>query len=245
MLDLTLQLKKEGSSNLILLKALRAYLVSNFHAETCGDINTTRADNNKVPAAVSDFNLWIQETKSSEGITLIRAEEVSPAHIGPAAKDTYFWQSSPAKDFLARVKALRFGNKGEELTLSERQTFDWGQQLSAFLVGLESWQPRTGESTAAYFHQKCILYYALLAVLPSGPELQRVLGSYVKFLELNSIQLQSRIEWFFHFDDLFTAISHQEEEMNRQSLQTLLRSRDLTLYAYAQLEKWAPRKPPK
>jgi hypothetical protein len=170
---------------------------------------------------------------------------VSPARIGPAAQDKYFWQSSPAKDFLARVKTLRFGSKGQELTVMERQSLDWGQQLSDFMADLESWQPRSGESTPAYFHQKCMLYYGLLRVVPPGRELQRVLLSYVSFLELNSIQTQSRIEWFFHVDDLFTSISQQEEEMNRESLQKLLRSRDLTLNAYAQLEKWAPRKPAK
>src|SRR5882724_2690434 len=119
----------------------------------------------------------------------------------------------------------------------ERQSFDWGQQLSAFMADLESWQPKSGESTPAYFHHKCILYYALLDVVPPCPELQRVLRSYVSFLELNSIQALSRIEWFFHLNDLFTSISRQEEEMNRESLQKLLRSRDLTLNAYAQLEK--------
>jgi hypothetical protein len=68
----------------------------------------------------------------------------------------------------------------------------------------------------------------------------KIISSVVRFLELNTFQTESRIEWFLHVEGLFSRAATASDEALTEVTQALLRSRDPTLNLYARLERWAP-----
>src|SRR5579884_912542 len=57
--------------------------------------------------------------------------------------------------------------------------------------GLESFK-------ADYFHEKAIVFEALLELTPPGELRDRVLENYIGFLQGSNLAQQSPVEWFWH-----------------------------------------------
>jgi hypothetical protein len=223
-----------------LLQALRAYLVANSQNERCADLYFNGQDPKSLPQPLQYFNEWLKTRGQSAEIAPIDTEELKGAQILPGPTYQAYWRSPAAKALLTGTKRLRFGDSGTQISLDERKSFSWSLELSDYLRELESWKPDDRDTLADFFHQKCVLYESLVELVPEKRALLKIIDSFVRFLELNSFQTESRIEWFMHFEGFYSTAAMASDEAVTEVTQALLRSRDPTLSLYARLERWAP-----
>jgi len=240
--DLMTKLEATENFSPALLQALRAYLVANSQGERCADLFFGGQDPKSLPQPVQHFNEWLARSGHSQEIAPIDTDELQRAQIMPRPKYHQYWQSPAAKSLLTGIKSLRWGGADgtTRLSLDERKSFAWNFQLADYLKQLESWNAEDEDSPADFFHQKCVLYEGLVELVPEKSQRVKIINSFVRFLELNTFQTESRIEWFLHVEGLFSRAATASDEALTEVTQALLRSRDPTLSLYARLERWAP-----
>lgn len=129
------------------------------------------------------------------------SEPASPDSSAPAAKPglpklDHYWQSGTAKQLLAAGQKLRFKSTNQLLSDADRATPEWQQQLSDYLNLIADWTQDEQESDAVYYHEKCIVFTALLDLVPSGPQSDTILADYVDFIGNSGLYQQSPAEWF-------------------------------------------------
>jgi hypothetical protein len=160
----------------------------------------------------------------------------------PRPKYHQYWQSPTAKSLLTGIQNLRWGgsDSNAQLSVDERKSFAWASQLIDYVKKLESWSAEDEESPADFFHQKCVLYRGLVALVPEKLQRVKIIDSFARFLELNAFQTESRIEWFLHVEGLFSSAATASDEALAEVTEALLRSRDPALSLYARLERRVP-----
>jgi len=231
-------LEAKEISSITLLRALRQYLVSNFGEVRCAEALRGQADNNSLPEAVKYFNQQLRRYLQIGQIAAITEDELKKARIIPRVPTTVYWQSPESKRLATDMRRLRFGDDESRLTDADRTTSAWSSRLTDFVTELEAWHP-DNEPAANVFHQKSILYEGLIDLMPSGPEKSKVLQSFVEFLEQNSVQTPTRIEWLVHADDLLSGKRAADDR--EEVIQAFLNSGDPTLSLYGRVERWEPR----
>jgi hypothetical protein len=113
-----------------------------------------------------------------------------------------YWQTDAAKRVFEACLKLRFRPNGRLLEDAERATPEWGRELTDFLASLDEWRPQDEASEADYYHQRTIVYEALVELTPAGPLRDKLLQSYIAFITNSNLQQQSPVEWFWHADSL-------------------------------------------
>jgi hypothetical protein len=91
---------------------------------------------------------------------------------------------------------LRFASSTQLLTEADRATPEWQQQLSDYLNLIAEWSQDQGESDAVFYHEKCLVYTALLDLVPAGSQSDKILADYVDFISNSGLYQQSPAEWF-------------------------------------------------
>jgi len=104
-----------------------------------------------------------------------------------------FWQTPKAKKLLEGGLKLRGSPNGHLFTEADRTTPEWQQQLTDYLSELADWTPGQEQSEADYYHQKCIVFEALLDLIPAGPQRDTVLLDDVEFIGNSNLQRQSPV----------------------------------------------------
>jgi hypothetical protein len=121
--------------------------------------------------------------------------------LGRAKLDPY-WQSGSAKRLLTDGRNLRFGLNGESLTEADRAKPEWLARLTDYLAELADWSA-SGEATEAdYYHEKSVVYLALVELIPPGSQREKMMGDFVEFVSASDLQRQSPAEWFVHANTL-------------------------------------------
>lgn len=219
--------KREGLFGLSLLDALRKYLVRHFTAARCAAIGGASER-----VLIKSFNTTLRSLAGPGGevIVPLGEEELRPKKSSGAPRRHPYWQTAAAKDFLRRIKELKFGRNTSPLPREQRATAEWIRKAIALLNDLEAWQGDREPSQADYFHEKCVLFLSLVE-LATDPELTlRVVRSLVSFLTLNRFQIESPVEWFLHFNHLL-AIARR----NPAILEAVKESKDPVCGLYAEL----------
>ncbi|MDT7603821.1 MAG: hypothetical protein QOF61_1818 [Acidobacteriota bacterium] len=180
--------------------------------------------------------------------------ELRPARVAGEMQVFRHWQTPAGARLLFKIKELRFGAGavGAPLSDADRRTPQWEARLLEFRNELADWDERTEATAEDYFHQKCVLYWALLELVPPGAAQDQVLADYVAFLRKPTVQQDSPLEWFMHVKDLLdlTRRTAPETPPKRAKLLDALRdSGDPVLRLYSNLERLlpppAPQPPPK
>jgi hypothetical protein len=221
--------------NVALISALRQYLVSNFSGEVCGEAANTPGS---LPEVVKYFNREFQLALQSAQIAPITEEELRGVHVGEKLTDVSFWQSPEAKKILHDEQRLKFGGGETQLTIQERTTPAWSSQLTDFLAELAAWKSDR-ESVADFFDEKSSAYPNLINLVPNGAERSRAIDAFVEFLEQNSAQAESRIEWMVMADHVLSGARAADDR--QEVILAFVNSRDSTLSLYGRLERWQPR----
>jgi hypothetical protein len=240
--DLMTKLEATENFSPALLQELRAYLVANSQGERCADLFFGGRDPKSLPQPVQHFNEWLARSSHAQEIAPIDTDELKGAQIMPRPKYHQYWQSPAAKSLLTGIQNLRWedSDRNAQFSADERKSFAWASQLTDFLKQLESWSAEDEDSPADFFHQKCVLYEGLVELVPEKSQRVKIIDSFVRFLELNAFQTESRIEWFLHVERLFSRAATASDEALTEVTQALLRSRDPALSLSARLERWAP-----
>ncbi len=126
--------------------------------------------------------------------------QIGNGSTGSAADSTKsgaYWQSDAAKRLQAGARKLRFGDDLKQmLSDSDRATPAWQQKLADYEKELADWDASSEQSEADFYQQKCIVYEALVELIPPGAERDKALEAFVAFIAGSNLQAQSPAEWF-------------------------------------------------
>jgi hypothetical protein len=122
-----------------------------------------------------------------------------------------FWQTPRAKQLLVDGLKLRSAPEGRMSTEAERSTPEWQRQFTDYLSELADWTSVQEQSDADYYHQKCIVFEALLELVPAGPQQDKVLLDFVNFIGNSNLQRQSPVEWFIQANSVLERVRHSND----------------------------------
>ena len=172
----------------------------------------------------------------------IKSEEVSGT-----AKVYEYWKSADAARLVTLVRELRFGSKTDSseleesvaeeksLTDAEKRTPAWQARLGRVLNELDEWDRKKERTEIDFFHQKQVLYTALLEITPSGLARDLILRKWITSLDERSIEKLSRVEWFMHTDHLLRTLRDLPKEERPKMLEAVISSKNPAIALYARL----------
>ncbi len=160
-----------------------------------------------------------------------------PAKTGSTPKIERYWESVATNILLDGAKKLRFGTEGKLLTGADRATEEWQQQLADYLRQLGEWGPGQEKSEADYYHQKCVVYEALVELIPPGQQRDAILTGYLDFIGNSSLQQQSPAEWFMHAHSMLERVRSTNSGEPSKVLEGFQKSGNPTLALYSTLER--------
>ena len=148
-----------------------------------------------------------------------------------------YWQSPAAQLLLQGANKLRVGSAGRPFSDADRSSREWQQQLTDFLSQLADWGPGQEKSEADYYHQKCVVFEALIELIPPGPQRDTMLQSYVDFIANSDLQQQSPVEWFMHAHSMLERVRSAGSGEPAKLLDAYQASGNPVLALYAALER--------
>lgn len=181
--------KARDAGSIQLLKAYRNYLVRQSTSEQCAD--ALMIDKHGKPNGLIEFANELFEIPLS-------VDEVTPETVKPAPKVYHYWQRPKSKALLTNIKSLRFGKSENGLSIKDRSTPEWQQDVLQFLEKMEDWKVVDEETEADYLHQKSVLYNGLVQLVPPGTLHSNVLRSYALFLRDSRMQKESPGQWLYY-----------------------------------------------
>ena len=122
-----------------------------------------------------------------------------------------FWQTPKSKKLLEDGLKLRLASDGRLFTDVERSTREWQEQLTGYLSELADWTAGEEPSATVYYHQKCLVFEALIELIPAGPQRDKALLDYVNFVGNPDLQRQSPVEWFIEAHSVLERVRHAED----------------------------------
>ena len=223
---LVTRLDKQGFAALPLITSFRRYLAANFKATPCDPIKPP--DNGKLPSAVQQFNDKFSTRLKAAGSTAITADEIKND-----AKDTSPIETEPPRWNSKEYSDLLFSGQG--LPAMPRETPSIEAKYQEYLLRLNGWSNQS-EPETEFFHQKSMLYFGVIERL--GPSALRtsVFTDFVKFLEQNSYQQVSKVDWFQYTRRLIDVSTKPAERSD--VINALTSSGDPVLNLYGRLESW-------
>lgn len=229
-------LDKHNLDTRALLQALRDYLVLNFKEPHCGPTVAPSDSTSTLPSAIVQFN----ETFGS------RLKRLSLGIIGDDQIKSDIKTSVPEQPLPSRWNSLAYSQLVESVQklntpltkkeLDEGRTDNDAQRMSQVqdvLTRLSAWS-NEGQSDADFFHQKAILLEALVQRTVGTPLHAEVLDAFVHFLEQNSYQEITPVDWFFCAKIILArtaGLNSADADLRR-----LIDSREPVLNVYARLQ---------
>src|SRR5580658_9780857 len=107
-----------------------------------------------------------------------------------------YWQSATSQQLLQAGKKLRYSPATQLLSDADRATPEWQQQLADYLNLIAGWTQDVAESDAVFYHEKCIVYTALLDLVSPGPQSDKIVAEYIDFIGNSDLYQKSPAEWF-------------------------------------------------
>jgi hypothetical protein len=232
---------ERGAARDHLLASARDYFTRHLTGARCAD-NVRRAERSAM--LFQNLEDVLSESAADERDPRPAAfAELRPSRVDGGVQVFRHWRSPAGARLLRKIKELRFGAGQEGLSEAERRTSQWEAKLAEFRNELADWDERAEATTEDYFHQKCVLYWGLLELVPPGATQDQVLADYVAFLHQPALQQDSPLEWFMHVRDLLDLSRRAAPETppRRAKLLAALRdSGDPVMRLYANLERLLP-----
>lgn len=148
-----------------------------------------------------------------------------------------YWQSPEAQRLLVDANKLRFGSTGKPLSDADRSTHEWQQELTDFLSELADWTPSQEKSEADFYHQKCVVFEALIELIPPGTQRDRTAQAYVDFIGNSNLQQQSPVEWFMHAHSMLERVRSTSNGEPAKLLDAFQSSGNAVLALYTAIER--------
>jgi len=237
--ELVARFNQRGLPSDDIVDSYRTYLIRQLGGSRCADGETSKEQQELETQLVIHFNEKLRSS-SYKRIAPISEDEIKPAKREGRARDELFWTSAKSKSILSRVRKLRFSGAGKEFNDSDKQSTDWQSQLSQLLRELSSWNASDEKSEEDYFHQKSVVYYALLKAIPADEQYEGVrdeaLRDSATLLSSSPLQKEKPAEWFLHARVLIERVNNATpgERDKLTNLINSLRSTVLPLYLQKQ-----------
>lgn len=232
--EVVVRARQYGENANRIAEAYRAYLAANLHAVRCADTASAGAR----LATGGTLELFGARTRGE--LSALTEEETRPTKVGAEPKVERYWQTDAARALFEQCRQLRTGPNGLPFSEAERSTREWRRQLGEFLNALAGWQPSTETSDRDYYHQRAIVYEALLELTPAGELRNRVLDEFVAFLKSSNLQDTDPVEWFWHARSTLNRVRTAQPEEAIRLVSAFATSGNTLLVLDAMLEQIAP-----
>ena len=236
-----------GGSGYALISSFRNYIDQHIRKTRCSDTGSAAGNAAVLQQCVRQFNeRFLSLSPELAKIPTISMDQLKPTGLAGAARVYSFWETPESANLMKAYKHLRFGSGEEQspeepltrprnmapyLGLKRRNSDAWVDEATAFLNTLDAWDNK-GEPGRAGFHERCLMYDALLAIAPKGDFRGRVVAEYVSFLRSSTVETSSPPEWLLHLSRLLK----QKYEEDQSGLdKDIAKSGDATMQLYAQL----------
>lgn len=191
------------------------------------------------PEMQGSFEKYRQKStacKDDLGASVLINGDAQPPKAGSTPKIERYWQSTEAQRLLMGANKLRFGSDGKPLSDADRSTREW-QQLTDFLSELADWTPAQEKSEADFYHQKCVVFAALIELIPPGAQRDKTLQAYVDFISNSNLQQQSPVEWFMQAHSMLERVRSTNTGEPAKLLDAFQSSGNAVLALYTAIEK--------
>jgi hypothetical protein len=217
-----------------IVNAYRSYLVANLTAPRCADNASGRFQQ------VQGGSLELFGDAIRGDLPALDAAEMKPKKVAGEAVIDHYWESAESKRIFEECMRLRVGPDGRMLSVAERNTREWKRQLTDFLAALADWKAADERSEADYYHQRAIVYEALLELTPAGDERNRVLDDYIAFLRGSNLQQENPVEWYWHARSTLNRTRRTQRAEADRMLAAFAGSGSIILSLEAMLARIAP-----
>jgi hypothetical protein len=193
-----------------------------------------------VPGAEGSFEKFKQSSKgcpddARPGVTLDLSQ--GPVHSGKTPEVEHYWESSQAKQLLEGIQKLRFTSDGKLIPEAARASQEWQDKLTDFLSQLADWTSSQEKSEADYYHEKCVVYEALVELIPPGAQRDKTLQAYLDFIGNSNLQRESPLDWFMHASSMLERVSNASNGEPAKLLNAFESSGNGVLVLYAVEQK--------
>lgn len=243
--DLVSRFSQRGLPSDEIIEAYRAYLINQLTGQRCAETNA-REEKTLETSLVTDFNERLRSL-AYKNINPISEDEIKPGRREGNIRDEAYWTSVKSKSILSAMRRLRFKSPGNEFNAQEKESAEWQSQLSQLMRELASWVSSDEKSEEDYFNQKCVIYYALIKIIPSDTQYDglrdEALGDLADLLSNSELQKEKPAEWFLHAKILIDRVNTANSPEREKLTSLINNSRSTILQLYVQKEELLKARP--
>jgi hypothetical protein len=243
------QARKRGLSELPLIEGYRRYLVNNLAGQRCADDDLVESSQSYTLSSASHTDTlgsaaadYFNQKLARPPILPLHEEEVTPSKIEGAAGGLRSCQDPECKQLAVEYRGLIFDATGTPFPAAQKDTTEWRNRLQQFLNSIANWKEGSTENDAGQFRDKGALFSSLLGVIPPGSDRERVLLSWLDYLQGNRVEQTDRIGWFLPVNTLIGRIALDPLGLGKLT-EALRKTSDPVIALYVELERVAPRTP--
>jgi hypothetical protein len=223
-----------------IIESYRSYLINQLTGQRCAETNAAKEQKEFETSLVTHFNDKLR-TLAYKNISAISEDDIKPGKREGSIRDEVYWTSAKSKNILSTVRRLRFKSPGNEFSAQEKESAEWQSHLSQLMRELVSWVSSDEKSEEDYFHQKCVIYYALLKAIPPDAQFDglrdEALRDFSTMVSVSTLQKEKPAEWFLHAKILIER-ANTAKPSERNKLVTLINnSRSSVLHLYLQKQE--------
>lgn len=234
---LVAKFKERGLPNDEILESYRAYLINQLTGQRCAETDSAKEQKALETSLVTHFNERLRFL-AYKNIAPISEDDIKPGRREGSVRDEVYWTSAKSKSLLSAMRKLRFKSPGKEFNAQEKESAEWQSQLSELMRALASWMPNDENSEEDYFHQKSVLYYALIKVIPADNRYDglryEVLRDFADLLSSSPLQKEKPAEWFLHAKILIDRANTAKPPERDKLISVIYNSRSTILHLYVQ-----------
>ncbi len=230
--------KQLGIASDPLAQTYRKFLVTQFRGPHCADSGQPAG---RIVQMGQPTDLFGDAIRGE--LPAIANEEMTPESIEGTMKLDRFWQSGEAERMYTECLKLRQGSDGSALSEPVRRSREWSRQMTDFLNTLANWSTNGEASEADFYHQKAVLYEALLELAPAGEMNESVIQSFIGFLKSSNVQRHNGVEWFWHARSTVDRVRPSHPDQAAKIMAAYRSSGNIVLMLEAMLDQVAPATP--
>lgn len=215
-----------------LARAYRKFLVTQYSGTRCADSIPASFAGGGAVNPIERFNQSslrgdLPKIDDKESNAKVSAEKM---HVDA------FWTSSDSSGIVASLQTLRWSPRGVAYSATDRAGSEWKQQFEAALADIAAWRLESNDSSSNdAFHQKALVYEALIDLAPAGEQRSKITKDFVSFLAAADLQRSNPAEWLWHVQAAFERMRESGDRDAERLLHAYRSSGNVLLEVFADL----------
>lgn len=223
-----------------IIESYRTYLITQLTGQHCTESVAAKEQKTLEASLVTHFNDKLRSL-AYKNILPISEAEIKPGRREGSVRDEVYWTSAKSKRILLAMRRLRFKSPGNEFNAPEKESPEWQSQLSELMRALVVWGPSDEKSEEDYFHQKCVIYEALINAIPADKQYDglrdEVFRDFTALVSSSQLQKGKPAEWFLHAKVLIDKANTGTPSERHKLIPLIYNSRSTILHLYVQKEE--------